>query len=113
MEEEKINKETILGIIIIVALCTLLCVLAFGGRTDYIIINGDDVIEYEIIDGNTIIIHTEDEQYRVNFFDVVIDFTVNSNITIELSKTYFWNNPTSDGYWLNRIIKLPDVGGIK
>ena len=110
MEEKKINKETRIAIITIVALCTLLCVLAFGSRTDYIIIDGDEVIEYEIIDGNTIIIHTEDEQYRVDFFDVVIDFTINSNTTIELSKNYFWNNPTSDGYWLNRIIKVPDGG---
>lgn len=106
------GKELILAGAVALSIVVLFIIMIFGLTTEYILIDGDEIKEYEIVDGNTIMIHTEDEQYLVNFFDVVIDFTVNSNITIEVSRSYFWGNPVWDGYWLNRIIKTPDLGGM-
>jgi len=109
----KENKGEILiisiGLSLIVA---LFCIGYFGDSFDYILIDGSDVTEYEIVDGDTIIIHTEDESYEVQLFDEVIDFTVNSNITIELERELILGNPVYDYYRINRIIKTPDLGGI-
>lgn len=91
------------------AIVVMLCIGYFGDSFDYILINGDDIIEYEIVDGNTIIIHTEDEDYRVQLFDEVVDFTVNSNITIELERELILGEPTTDYYRINRIIKTPTI----
>jgi len=89
----------------------ILLYLIFNVSNEYILIDGNDVIEYEIIDGNTIIIYTEDENYTVELFDEIIDFTVNSNMTIELTRESVFGNPFYDCYFINRIIKLPDIEG--
>ena len=91
------DKELIVAGAVALAIVVLLIIMIFGNTTEYILIDGDDIKEYEIVDGNTIMIYTEDEQYEVNVFDVVIDFTVNNNITIEVSKNYFW------GYYQGQI----------
>ena len=105
------DKIPIVLILMLLSVIALLCIVFFGDSFDYILINGNDIIEYEIIDGDTIIIHTEDESYEVLLFDEVIDFTVNSNITIELMRELILGNPVYDYYRINRIIKLPDLGG--
>ena len=101
---------TIIIISAVLATVIVLGIFFFGDSYDYVLIDGDDVIEYEIVDGDTIIIHTEDEQYRVKLFDEVVDFTVNSNIHIELMRELILGNPVYDYYRINRIIKVPDGG---
>ena len=108
---KKPSMGCIVIILAVLAIIILLCIGIFGSSYDYVIIDGDDIIEYEIVDGNTIIIHTEDGQYKVQLFDEVVDFTVNSNITIELGRELILGNPVFDCYRINRIIKTPDIVG--
>ena len=103
------NIEKIVVIIGILAIAILLGIAFFDTPYDYILIDGDDIIEYEVVDGNTIIIHTEDEQYEVELRDEVVDFTVNSNIKIEIRRELIFGNPINDYYFINRIIKIPDI----
>ena len=90
---------------------------------DNIIIDGDDVISYNIINTDEIEIVTEDDIYIIDlYFDnEVVDFTVNSDIHIELerfdTRTWWWDfiiNPDPvypDEYRLGRIIKTPSEDG--
>lgn len=107
-------------IIILLLVVSFVIITAFTSwETRHILIDGNDVISYDVVDGDTIIIHTEDESYEVDLFGDVIDFTVSSNIYIKLSRgyyrTFFWDEfePTGYNYRINRIIKTPDVGGIE
>jgi hypothetical protein len=110
---KKPSIEVIIVILGLLAIAVLLGMAFLGDSYKYILIDGDDIIEYEIVDGDTIIIHTEDEQYKVQLFDEVVDFTVSSNITIELVRECILGKPLSDGYRINRIIKTPNIGGIE
>jgi len=92
-----------------VSILLILLYIILNVSSEYILIDGNDVIEYEIVDGNTIIIHTENEKYKVELYDDVVDFTVNSNITIELTRESIFGNPVDDFYFINRIIKIPEV----
>jgi len=90
---------------------------------DNVLIDGDDVISYNIINEDEIEIVTENDIYIIElFFDnEVVDFTVNSDIHIELerfdTRTWWWDfiiNPDPvypDEYRLGRIIKTPSEDG--
>lgn len=97
-----------------VAMFVVVCV-ATGYETRSTLIDGNDIISYDVIDGDTIIIVTENETYKVRLRDDIIDFTVNSNIYIEVTHGYIrgfiWDNYeiTSGDYSLKRIIKIPEV----
>lgn len=77
------------------------------------LIDGNEIISYEVIDGSHIIITTNNESYEIKLYDDVVDFTVSSDIYIELtryySRTFFWEEfePSYDTYFINRIIKIP------
>lgn len=111
MKKENRGVILIIGILLLIIIAMLGMVL-FGMSNEYILIDGDDIVKYEIVDGNTIIIYTENETYEVELFDDVVDFTVNSNITIELVRGCIFGESVY-GYRINRIIKIPDVGGIE
>ena len=114
----------------------IICLLIFGMFTyfsllfaiglpaeDNIMIDGDDVVSYNIDNVDRIEIVTEDDIYIIDlYFDnEVVDFTVNSNIHIELerfdTRTWWWDfiiNPDPvypDEYRLGRIIKTPSEDG--
>jgi hypothetical protein len=86
---------------------------------DNVMIDGDDVVSYNIINEDEIEIVTEDNIYIIDlgFSDDVVDFTVNSNIHIELerfdTRLFWWDFIISsepvypDEYKIGRIIKTP------
>lgn len=89
---------------------------------DNIMIDGDDVVSYNIINTDEIEIVMEDNTIYIvdlGFDDDVVDFTVNSDIHIELerfdTRLFWWDfiiNPDpvfSDEYSIGRIIKTPSV----
>lgn len=90
--------------------------IAMSYETRYILIDGDDIISYDVVDGDTVIIVTESETYEVELSEDVVDFTVSSDIHIKLAKgysrTFFWDEfePTDNDYWIDRIIKVPSGG---
>ena len=114
------KRNAIIALFILIVLLLVASFVIITATTSYetrhVFIDGNDIISYDVVDGNTIIIHTENESYEVDLVEDVVDFTVSSNIYIELSKGYhrncFWDEfePTDYNYWLNRIIKVPDGG---
>ena len=114
----------------------IICLLIFGMFTyfsllfaiglpaeDNIMIDGDDVVSYNIDNVDRIEIVTEDDIYIIDlsFDNEVVDFTVNSDIHIELerfdTRAWWWDfiiNPDPvypDEYRLGRIIKTPSEDG--
>ena len=99
---------------LIVTFVFIMVTISSSYETRHVFIDGNDIISYEVVKGDTIIIVTENETYEVELFEDVVDFTVSSDIYIELSKGYqrsfFWDDfePTDNAYWINRIIKIPE-----
>ena len=118
-------KSYIIIILIIAGMCTFLSpiLLTMLPVEDNVLIDGNDVVSYNIINTDEIEIVTEDDIYIIDlYFDnEVVDFTVNSNIHIELerfdTRTWWWDfiiNPDPvypDEYRLGRIIKTPSEDG--
>lgn len=77
-----------------------------------VLICGDDILSYDVIDGDSIRLVTENKTYDVYLYDDVIDFTINSEIYIQLEARYRRNWPwdeyeDTNYYTINTIIKLP------
>ena len=97
--------------------------LTMSPAEDNVLIDGSDVVSYNIINEDEIEIVTEDDIYIIElFFDnEVVDFTVNSDIHIELerfdTRVFWWDfiihsDPVyPDEYRLGRIIKTPSEDG--
>lgn len=88
-------------------------------ETDNIIINGNNIDSYTVTDDGMInIIMKNGTKYIIDLSsdDDIVDFTVNSDIYIELYRldiNFWWWEGTkfSENYYLERIIKLPDIDG--
>ena len=112
----KEKTEVIIAILLIIIIVSVFVFIAINvtmsSEIRYTLIDGDDVISYEVIDGSTVNIITENETYEVELYKDV-DFTVNSDIYIEIVNVYyrkfFWEEfePGDNVYSLNRIIKTP------
>jgi len=114
------------GIAIIFFMGTYLSIIfitAFPAE-DNVLIDGDDVVFYNIINADEIEIIMEDDvvyNIKLRNDNEIVDFTVNSDIHIELerhdTRIFWWDliiNPEPvypDEYGIGRIIKVPDVGG--
>ena len=83
--------------------------------TDTVIINGDDIDSYVVTDDGMINIVMKNEVIYVVALsddDSIVDFTVNSEIYIELYRSdinYWWWDGVEYGgdYYLERIVKIP------
>lgn len=129
MDKEKIKFGIILFATLfatIFGICTLCSplFLTITPAEDNIIIDGDNVVSYNISNEDEIeIIMNDGTIYTVKlgFNDEVVDFTVSSDIHIELerfdTRAFWWDFIIStepnfpDEYRIGRIIKLPDSGG--
>jgi len=117
VEEDK--KNAIMGFLILIIMISvvafILLSVATSYETRYVLIHDDEIRSYDVVDGNTVIINTENEIYEVELFNDIVDFTVSSDISINLAKGYhrsfFWDKfePTDSAYWIDRIIKVPDT----
>jgi len=116
------TKSNIIIILILAGIVSLISpiFLTMLPVEDNVLIDGDDVVSYNIINEDEIEIVTDDDIYIIDlYFDnEVVDFTVNSNIHIELerfdTRLFWWdfiihNEPVfPDEYRLGRIIKVPE-----
>jgi len=81
--------------------------------TNSVVIDGQDVKEYMVLDdGDVEITMNNGFVYTVVVTDNVVDFTVNSDIFIELYQTdisYWWWESTvwSEKYYIESIVKIP------
>ena len=109
-------------IIVIVGTFFSILLLSIVPAEDNLVIDGDDVAFYNIINTDELEIIIDDGTVytvRLGYGDDVVDFTVNSNIHIELEREdirLFWwdfiihSEPVfPDEYRLGRIIKVPDL----
>jgi len=109
-------------IIVIVGTFFSILLLSIVPAEDNLVIDGDDVAFYNIINADELEIIIDDGTVytvRLGYGDDVVDFTVNSNIHIELEREdirLFWwdfiihSEPVfPDEYRLGRIIKVPDL----
>lgn len=113
----------------------VICLLVFGMLTycgllvttalpaeDNVVIDGDDVGSYNIDNADRIEIVMDDGvvyDVKLGYYDDVIDFTVNSDIHIELerfdTRLFWWDfiiTPEPifpDEYRIGRIIKIPNA----
>ena len=128
MDKEKIKATALFGIILIVIIFGMgtffsVILLTVSPAEDNIVIDGDDVVSYNIINANEIEIIMDDctvYTVELRFDDDVVDFTVSSDIHIELerfdTRLFWWDFIIStepifpNEYGLGRIIKLPDIG---
>jgi len=78
-----------------------------------VVIDGQDVKEYMVLeDGDVEITMNNGFVYTVDVTDNVVDFTVNSDIFIELYQidiSYWWWESTvwSEKYYIESIVKIP------
>jgi len=120
MDKDKIKFGIIL-IIILLGVGTFFSVifLSVFPAEDNVIIDGDDIVSYTVINEDKIeIIMNDGIVYivKLGFDDEVVDFTVSSDIHIELerfdTRLFWWDFILSepnfpDEYKIGRIIKIP------
>lgn len=124
MDTEKIKFGIMIFFLIVVAgtFFSPLSLSMFSAE-DSVLIDGDDVVSYNIINTDEIEIVMDDNTIytvELGYGDEVVDFTVNSDIYIELerfdTRLFWWDliiNPDPvfpDEYSIGRIIKVPDIG---
>lgn len=119
--KEKIISGIVLFIIIFFAATFFsLLILSMFPAEDNVIIDGDDVVSYNIINEDKIeIIMNDDIIYIIDlgFDDDIVDFTIDSDIYIKLerfdTRVFWWDFIIStepvypDEYRIGRIIKTP------
>jgi len=107
-----------LGILVMIILTIAFVVffminMFFTLDSETILIEGIDGVK--VISGDFVLIDSNGSYYKVKLNEREIDFTVNSEIYIEvkqyLMRSWFWEDfePQYDYYFINRIIKVPET----
>lgn len=124
MDRDDVKIAVVLFFILFIAFSVLSPIFStMLSCEDNVIIDGDEVAEYNVINENEIEIVLDDgDKYTVLFYehdDEPIDFTVNSDIYIELerfdTRGFWWEfiitpEPVYTDTWsVGRIIKVPSV----